>query len=481
MTEVLRAVPRYPNTAQRFAKAVSAAGSTAANEYLGYKENEAIKNKYGIDLQNIRDPQARQTILQNELNFGRKMRQANASGNVQLSPEESAKQLRAGGNQMSQSMGEDLKEGKPESRDREPIELPKSRQQLPEFATSKKRSSPKQEIQDGQQKLPGNFPQEQTTGQYQQVKTPQEVEQEGHRIAEQYRQNGTPISDLEGIQVADQINNSRIAYNQNVETERRNRASEQERYGKYGVDRIENVLGKTFLTDEMKDMFRREGEEASKGKRSEAEIQKELSQKAADFGNQINSILKSPARGNLFRDVYRKGTGSYRSPDKMEQDLKIKIQPLLDKGLYDTSRKLLSALDYSPEQVEGMINDLGENAKRSLASSPKFDLEPTNAMKAKYNPEPTQARLSENGINQFRENLKQTLTSDPTANLVLLRKAYEDKNVPWDQFKDALDELIMNGDIELDPDQMNSQFIFLSEPPLNALGKILHNLNLRGR
>ena len=65
-------------------------------------------------------------------------------------------------------------------------------------------------------------------------------------------------------------------------------------------------------------------------------------------------------------------------------------------------------------------------------------------------------------------------------NLILLRQAYESKNVPWMEYKSTLDRLILEGKLKLNPDQEN-QTRYLDEPPLDDLGVLLHHINLIGK
>src|SRR3974390_1345791 len=87
---------RLPNRGQQFGKAIGAGISSGAKSYaenlLRNEENEAIQRQTGLDLSGIRDPQTRATLIQDQLAFGRKMRQAEASRETnlnQVSPQRS--------------------------------------------------------------------------------------------------------------------------------------------------------------------------------------------------------------------------------------------------------------------------------------------------------------------------------------------------------------------------------------------------------
>jgi hypothetical protein len=152
---------------------------------------------------------------------------------------------------------------------------------------------------------------------------------------------------------------------------------------------------------------------------------------------------------------------------------------LLNEGLYDTARNLLSELGYHPEERESIIASLGEGPKKALAEMPKIEVKKEPSFKKGYL---TVDEVPLTGAQQaiIKNNMTKAFKGDRDLNLVLLRKAYEDKGVDWRSFKDTLNEMILDGDVELNDDQFN-HLDLMDTPPLNNLDKILHGLNLIGR
>ncbi len=81
-------------------------------------------------------------------------------------------------------------------------------------------------------------------------------------------------------------------------------------------------------------------------------------------------------------------------------------------------------------------------------------------------------------LSQIQENLSNILTKEPDTNLILLRRAFREKGIEWDQFKDILNTLEREGH-PFNPDQIN-MLDKLDTPPLDNLGKILHGLRFKG-
>ena len=88
--------------------------------------------------------------------------------------------------------------------------------------------------------------------------------------------------------------------------------------------------------------------------------------------------------------------------------------------------------------------------------------------------------LDEKENEVFAENLGQVLQNDPSANLILLRKAYEDRGVDWNSFKDVIDQMTLNGQFKPDPEQIKAMEL-LDNPPLDRLDAILHHFKFTGR
>ena len=73
-----------------------------------------------------------------------------------------------------------------------------------------------------------------------------------------------------------------------------------------------------------------------------------------------------------YNRPYQKLMGTEKSVESARKDLKVKIQPLLDAGLYDKARLLLSEKGYYPEEREMTITDLGENSLKNINRMPRI-------------------------------------------------------------------------------------------------------------
>lgn len=450
-----------------FAEGLPGAIEKYENESRLNKENQAIKNQTGLDLAGIRDPQTRHTMIANELQFGRKMKQAKASQGINYSP---------GGEAQDLSQMEQPTKQKRNILQEEGFERTK-RDELPGFGGEKIRKEPV--IGKGQ------FPQTETTGKNRRVLNPDELIQEGQRIAQEKTSAGMPTSFEEGFNTASTINTLNENYNQKIENERIQRVNTQRDYGEKGVQKILKVLPEA--SDELQAVMRRKGEEAALSSNKESDVERDLAKEAKNWANKLSSIEKSLPAPRLFSDIKNTLLGINRKDEKIKQDIRLKLSPLLKEGLYDEARNLLSRTGRHPEEREDLISDLGENAVKTLNTLPALEKnyypesEKITPQEYKFGTKSTpKARHSPENMEVIKNNLKEVLTSDPSTNLVLLRKAYEDRGIDWNEFKDSLNDLILNGDIKLNSDQLNFLDV-LEQPPLNNLDKILHGLKLIGR
>jgi len=415
-----------------------------------YKENEAIKKNLGLDLSGISNPQVRQQMIADELIYGRKKRQAEATQDVDY------------GFTPSETQSRDLF-------------------QLPEFGETREKG--KLFSRKDQEKGIGNIPQPETEGVKRHVFTPEQVLQKGKQIAAQTRATGSPMSDLEGYAIAQQMNEDNKNYNTSVEGDVQQRVGAQRQYGNIAVEKLRKVMPNA--TDEQEAIFKKKGEEAASQSTSEANIEKGLAQEAVKFKNSIANVKKSIGPKRLFSQIKQTLLGTDREFDKKKNDIRIKLKPLLDEGLYDTSRNLLSELGYHPEERESIISDLGESSKKILTQLPKmkksqFEKGEADALQFGGPASFPKPHFSEQSKEQIKTNMSQVISADPAVNLILLRKAYEDKGVDWQTFKDNLNDLIIEGQFKMNDDQFNN-LDRLDEPPLDNLDQLLYGMKLIGR
>lgn len=303
----------------------------------------------------------------------------------------------------------------------------------------------------------------------QKIRTPTEIQNEANRRANYLRSQGIPTNPLEEEQFIRQEEQDKLNYK-----------ATQEQYGNLAEKALTNVL--PSATDEQKSIFARKAEEYIDSNISESELKKNLALDAKNFTNRLSRVEKSlPPRNRLGTKIKDALLGTGRESEKVRNSIRLDVQSLLDEGLYDTSRQLLSNAGYYPEEIEGIISELGEGSKKALAELPKMNKisVPLGVFQKKYqNPE---EKYSPEQLGDISSSMEKAFKEEPSVNLLLLRKSFEDKGVDWRAFKDVFDNLAQEGKIKLANEDQASFLNNLDEPPLNNLEKILHGIGLRGR
>jgi hypothetical protein len=314
------------------------------------------------------------------------------------------------------------------------------------------------------------------------VKSPDQIKQEATELANRYRENNIPVSDQEIMQELDSENNRAISYNNNLDIQEQNTRNKQRDYGALGVDKISQLLPEA--SQQVRDIFQKRGEDLATSGKSEAEISSELSKEATKLKNNISNVSRSIGPRRTHSGIVKDLLGTSRSSIKQQDDMRLKLKPLTDQGLYDEARSLLSGLGYEPEERENLLSSLGEAAKTELAQFPELSREKHGIGKSvdfsKGYPSVKPQEFSPRDIEKINASVSNVLKKDPATNMILLRKAYEDKGVGWEEFKNALNDAILSQGITLNDDQLNALDI-LDQPPENLLDKILGKLGFSGR
>lgn len=298
---------------------------------------------------------------------------------------------------------------------------------------------------------------------------PEQLKREAAKTYWQKRQAGGIADFQEELQLARQ-KNADIFQHQQV----------QALAGQKSDEALSKVLPEA--TDEHKAILRAKAEGYAEQGLSQSDIDRKIAQDATKFKNQLASIQRSLPPKRLLSRVKEKVLGTGREEEKQINSIRFKLKPLLDQGLYDTARNALSEVGYGPEEREQIISSLGEEAKKGLAAFPVVKEPYLGAKRAIlgdiYGGDA--GPLKPKDQEKFEKNISDILKADPSTNLILLRKAYEDKKVDWRTYKDQLDKLMMDGEFEPNEDQTKALDL-LDEPPLDRLDKILHTFNLIGR
>lgn len=421
----------HPTSKQKPSFAQSIVGGLAegtADELKHYAENKGLERQLGINLSGIKDPNARAQIIGDQLKRSRELQKSKVESNVDYSPYSETQPPNK--SPKSSELGFDQKDGKT----------------VENVKTSK-----------GQRNVPVTKP----------LMNLEQMQQKAHENGEIKRSQGIPTTDQDELDKLISIRNVAEAENQQIK-------NKQIEYGNKYVEKLGNVM--PDAKDEVISVFKKKGENGYLEGKTEGEIDSDAAAQATKFKNDIhNTTIK--VKKHL-------GKGSF---DKNINSIKNDVQPMLDDGLYDTVRGILDEAGGYPEQIEKVISNLSEVTKKNLSSFEKQNRrdeswwdrvssgqsakpqEGYDSYKTPYAPEQMEV---------VRNNIKDVLTQDPAANLVLLREAYKNKDVEWDEFKDILNELFIKGEIELSPDQQNQLSSTLDNPPLEGLGKILKNLRI---
>lgn len=416
---------------QAFANAGQAAGQGVSQYLKGQAENKKLSG-LGFDVNAISDPRIREQVLQDQMTFGRKMKQSNIASEV--NNEMYGNKLASGGQTQDKSLG-----------------------------------TPQQPDQYG------NFPEPETEGSKRRIETPEEVISTGLRTAALNRERGNNMSDEEGIAQARARNDEKRQYNQDVEADKQQRVTAQRDYGKKGADALAEVY--PDATPEMQAKFKKMGEDAAKNNTSEALFEKQLAEEARKYKNMIANIKNSAQAPVLTEKLKRSILGNNRERQEAITDIRIQLEPLLKDGFYDSSRLLLAEKGYSPESVESIISDLGEGSRKTLAQLPEMKFKKFEKKgKGLFNPIPQAERIEESYA-KTRENMQQVFEAEPSVNLTLLRKAYMEKGFDYRTFKNNLNEMIQNGEIQLNDEQFN-QLAYLEEPPYNEAEQLIKGIKL---
>lgn len=350
-----------------------------------------------------------------------------------------------------------------QARNREAIEPMAQRKELPSRTFGENRFFP---TNLGPAGGPGHIPQEATSGQKIPLLAPNELPAAYKAHQARSTAAGIPMTLSEAKAEVDAHQGTIKDHNKAVDEELKQQVLAQKNYGQKAVDELKKVYPQA--TPELETVFQKFGEEEAQKGKSEAEINRSLATKAKDFSNQIASIKKDASAPRLFNSIGSAFNGTYKNAEKSIQDLRVKIKPLLDQGLYETARNLVSELGYYPEEVDMTVNPLGEREKVV------FNKVPGRKWGSIEKPElPVNAQSIKQGLRDLKE-------ANPNFSLVLARKMFEDKRYDWRQFKDALNDLMENEGYELTTDQRN-QLLNLDSPPLSGLQKVLHGINLIGR
>lgn len=366
-------------------------------------------------------------------------------------------------------------------RNREPIQPIQQGQNLPQFGQTEDQASRFFPNNLGGNQSPGNLPQQATEGVVRPILNRSQMIPRSKQLSKELTDNGIATSFQQAMQMVEQENEDNRKFNETVNAETEARKLSQADYGAKAAQQLEKFL--PGASPEQIAIVKKEAEEQAGTFKSEADIERAMAKSSEQIANEIEAVKKSLSPPRLHTNISNKILGREKTIDQASEDLRVKLNPLLKRGLYDTARKLTSELGFYPEERENAIQPLTGELKSLVKSIPKVSrpktLKSFRSRGLGLSPY-TEDKYTSQQLNNLNENMQQVFQENPTTNLVLLRKEYEDLGYDWRTIKDALNKNIQSGSIKLNPDQQNQNH-YLETPPLNNLEKILHGLNIIGR
>lgn len=340
----------------------------------------------------------------------------------------------------------------------------------------------------GPNEAPGNLPQPETTGLNRPVLNPDQLIQAAQQRLRQWKEAGLNKTFDDAFNFESNINSANEKYNQKVENERQQRIESQEIYGQKGQEELDKLLPEA--TSEEQAIFRKKGEELAGLGKSEADIKRTLANEATKYKNTLNGIRKQLEAPRISNKLQRKFSGNERTLNQAQADARQIVLPLIKDGLYDRARSELAPVGFYPEERENILfpeaeKDLSKKFKDlPQAKKEKKIIQAGNPLAPSGGHVLTEEAYTPKDYETLKGYIKDVWGENPgnnNLNVLLMRKAVEDKGYDYRIYKDVLNELNQSGEIQFNDDQQKFVNENLNEPPLTLMEKLLYKLNLIGR
>jgi hypothetical protein len=284
--------------------------------------------------------------------------------------------------------------------------------------------------------------------------------------------------------IGNKQNNTRLAEQKEVR-------EVNDRLSKMGNALADKIAGKDFFNETEKAHIEDWMIEENAKTDNEAEIRKVVSKKIDAYRNVKKSIENKVSRPSWLNSISRKLEGTDKDAATAKKELRNTVQPMLDLGLYDEARELVSGNDWGPVEVEEIISDLSPETMSYVKNLNDVFPKGTQGKKSapSINPNMNQEFIhtpeqAQQSVEFTKENLSDILARDPSVNLVLLRDQFEKKGVNWQEFSQALNEFTeeqrnaQQGERMFEPtaDQRKQMDNNIVNPPIKGLWNRFENL-----
>lgn len=427
-------------------------------------ENTAIKNQIGLDLSGITDPSTRQALIADQLKFGRSMKKAKASQNIDYFGKNSG----AGGRANIQQIQEEPQYGQIGARKQIPqsfgLDVPPTR--------TPSKGKPSQNAKS--KVVTGNRPGEQTSGETLQLTHPENLYDEAIDLSRYM----TDVLDIdtsvpEAMEILNAREQQKERYNLQGQADIKNRQAFYDRYSGHVSKYINKLNSNNPLKNPQVEAYLNgRAEDIASENTKESEIEAKIAKDLNDLNDQFDDMKDAIPTATFYHKIARQVGGKDRG-EKAFADIKTKVDPLLKMGMHDEVRKVLADKHYRPEFIERAISNLSEPATKTVANMPSMGraAKTSNFTLKDFFSGIYPDRLEGKKLEQFQNNLMQTLETDPNANLILLRQAYGEKGVNWEDFWESLESMMNKGLWKPSPEQ-NKHLNDLTQPPLDNLDQM---------
>ena len=122
------------------------------------------------------------------------------------------------------------------------------------------------------------------------------------------------------------------------------------------------AIDETYPTasPQTRSILEKKAEAFASGNLSPAEAKSKIVDEARDLTKQFANVSRTIKPRRLGTEISGGLLGNTRKAEKELDTLKQQVKPLLQKGLYDDTRALLSEKGFMPEEVESVISNLSE-------------------------------------------------------------------------------------------------------------------------
>jgi len=332
----------------------------------------------------------------------------------------------------------------------------------PSFLNMNAKSDENQPFEEVPKKT-GLIPQRTVPNELRPVPSVEEVEQLGVAIA---RENNLP--DQEGIDIALQKRQDLINQNNMVRSEDQAIAQKKSELNAIGQTRAMNSI--QTADPEVFTHFGKEAEKLGEVVDSPAELDNAIEKNIREYKTNVARVSRS--------------IPSPRGEKKDKSNIKNLLKPLA--AFPNVQREILSEKGYDLEEREDLVSGLSEYSNKVIAQMPSIN------KKGRVTPTGMGSASLASSFNEMsnrtytpqeKELIDQTVddifSSDPSSNIVLVRKALESKGVNWRAYKDALDKAVDEGKLKMTDEQFD-HYSQMNEPPISFLGHISRFFRTRG-